>query len=78
MHRTTTAQRLSKQQLATALGVRASTIQFYSEAGLLPFEQAGEGLARRYDRDQAAARLKLIADLQAVGLSIPAIRERLA
>jgi DNA-binding transcriptional MerR regulator len=74
---TTTQRRLSRRQLAAALGVRDSTIKFYSEAGLLPFHQAGEGLARRYDRDQAATRLKVIADLQELGLSIPAIQRRL-
>jgi DNA-binding transcriptional MerR regulator len=79
MHSTTTTdRRLSKQQLAKALGVRSSTIKFYSEAGLLPFHQAGEGLARRYDRDQAAARLQEIGDLKSLGLNVEQIRSRLA
>jgi DNA-binding transcriptional MerR regulator len=80
MHSTLTTDkpRLSKKQLAEATGVRPSTIQFYSEIGLLPYFQAGEGLARRYNRDQAAVRLREIQELQELGLSIDAIRTRLA
>jgi hypothetical protein len=68
---------LSRQQLADLSGVRASTIQYYTDVGLLPFQQAGAGLARRYDEVEATARLRRIAALQATGLDLDTVRERL-
>ena len=74
---TTTKQHLSRKELSELTGIRASTIRFYSDEGLLPFGQEGEGLARRYDRDQAARRLEEIQALQVLGLNIPQIKQRL-
>lgn len=76
--RATTGQRLSRKQLAQLTGARESTIKFYSEAGLLPYDQAGEGLARRFDPQLAVPRLREIADLKTLGLDIAAIKARLA
>jgi hypothetical protein len=45
--------RVGRKALAELAGVRDSTLKFYSEQGLLPYSQAGPGLARRYDRDMA-------------------------
>lgn len=74
----TTNARLSRKALAKQTGVRESTIKFYSELGLLPYRQAGEGLARRYDLGEAMARLREIQALKAQGLSIHDIRGRFA
>lgn len=68
---------ISRKTLATFTGVRDSTVKFYSEEGLLPYHQAGAGLARRYDREEAAKRIQEIKDLQMTGLSIPQIKARL-
>ena len=54
---------IGRKQLAELTGHRDSTLKFYSEQGLLPFEQAGEGLARRYDLELAGNRLHQIEEL---------------
>jgi len=53
--------------------VRYSTIKFYSELGLLPYEQKGGRLARYYPVKEASKRLKEILALRAKGKSIPDI-----
>ena len=53
--------------------VRYSTIKFYSELGLLPYEQKGGRLARYYPVKEASKRLKEILTLRAKGKSIPDI-----
>lgn len=67
-----------RKQLAALTGVRASTIMYYSQEGLLPFHQQGVGLARRYALDEVRLRLAEIDALQAGGLSIEQIKGRLA
>ena len=37
-------------ELVRLTDTRYSTLKFYTEEGLLPFEQAGENLTRRYRR----------------------------
>ena len=37
-------------ELVRLTDVRYSTLKFYTEEGMLPFEQAGENLTRRYKR----------------------------
>ncbi len=69
---------VSRKQLATMTGVRASTLMYYSNEGLLPFRQEGVGLMRRYVPQEAKIRLEEIEDLQSRGLSIDQIKERLA
>ena len=68
---------IGRKQLAELTGFRDSTLKFYSEEGLLPYHQAGTGLARRYDRREAASRLQEIENLQSLGLSIEQIKNRL-
>ena len=68
---------IGRKQLAESTGYRDSTLKFYSEAGLLPYHQAGAGLARRYDRREAAVRLQEIENLQSLGFSIEQIKNRL-
>lgn len=56
---------------------RYSTLKFYTEEGMLPFEQAEENLTRRYNREVTVARILLIKELKAKGLSIPQIKDAL-
>ena len=54
----------------TAESVRQSTLKFYCEQNILPFVQKGEGLARRFNRDQAIKRIKEIRQLASKHFSI--------
>lgn len=56
---------------------RYSTLKFYTEEGMLPFEQAEENLTRRYKREDTVARILRIKELKSIGLSIPQIKEAL-
>ncbi|MDQ0089040.1 DNA-binding transcriptional MerR regulator [Paenibacillus anaericanus] len=56
---------------------RYSTLKFYTEEGMLPFEQAEENLTRRYNREVTVARILLIKELKGRGLSIPQIKDAL-
>ena len=53
------------------------TLKFYTEEGMLPFEQAEENLTRRFPREAAVARIEQIRSLRQDGLSIPAIKKLL-
>jgi len=55
---------LTPSELAEASGLRYSTIKFYSQIGILPFEQAGKRLTRRYKEKEAIRRLEKIARLK--------------
>lgn len=63
-------------ELAKASGARISTIKWYSEIGILPFEQKDAGLTRRYDKEKSIKRLKEIRQLQKRGLSVEEIKRR--
>ncbi len=60
-------------ELAEFNGVKYSTIKYYSELGLLPFEQRGERLAKYYPAKKASKRLKEILRLRAKRQTIPDI-----
>ena len=64
-------------ELVRLTNCRYSTLKFYTEEGMLPFEQAEENLTRRYHREETVLRIRLIQELKAQGLSIPQIKERL-
>ena len=64
---------LKMSELAELNGVRYSTIKYYSELGLLPFEQQGKRLAKYYPAKEASQRLKEILKLRGKGQSIPEI-----
>jgi DNA-binding transcriptional MerR regulator len=51
-------------ELSLISGVRQSTLKFYCEIEILPFEQAGIGLNRKFNRVNALSRLKEIEDLK--------------
>ena len=70
-------QLVGRSELAKISNVRASTIKFYTEIGLLPYQQAEARLARRYELDKALARLQEIQELRQQGLSVKQISERL-
>ena len=68
---------LKMSELAELNGVRYSTIKFYAELGLLPYEQKGKRLAKYYPAKEASKRLKEILRLKAKKLTIPEIINRL-
>ena len=47
-------------ELARLTGCRYSTLKFYTEEGMLPFEQPEENLTRRFPREKAVARLRRV------------------
>lgn len=51
-------------ELAEQSGVRASTIKYYVEQKLLPFEQEDERLGRHFNKTTALQRLKEIQALK--------------
>ena len=64
---------LKLAELAELAGVRYSTIKYYSELGLLPYEQRGDRLAKYYPRIEATQRLKEILKLRKQGKTLTAI-----
>lgn len=64
-------------ELAKLSDTRVSTIKFYSDLGLLPFEQKGKGLTRRYPKDEALKRLKEIQKLKDKRFTIMEIKEKI-
>ncbi|OQX71072.1 hypothetical protein B6D52_02745 [Candidatus Parcubacteria bacterium 4484_255] len=68
---------LKMSELAELNKVRYSTIKFYAELGLLPYEQKGKRLAKYYPAKKASKRLKEILRLREKGKSIPEIINRL-
>lgn len=65
-------------ELVRLTDVRYSTLKFYTEEGILPFEQAEENLTRRYKRIECVKRISYIRKLRAEGKTIPEIKELLA
>lgn len=61
-------------ELVRLTQVRYSTLTYYTEQGMLPFEQAQENLTRRYKREQSIAQLERIRSLRQSGKSIPEIK----
>lgn len=61
-------------ELVRLTDVRYSTLKFYTEEGMLPFEQAGENLTRRYRREESLARIARIRQLRKEGKSVSEIK----
>ena len=61
-------------ELVRLTDVPYSTLKFYTEEGMLPFEQAGENLTRRYRREESLARIARIRQLRKEGKSVPEIK----
>lgn len=68
---------LKLSELAEFNGVRYSTVKYYSELGLLPFEQKGKRLAKYYPRIEASRRMKEILRLREQGKSVPEVIARI-
>lgn len=64
---------LMLSELAELNEVRYSTVKYYSELGILPFEQQGKRLAKYYPTKEASQRLKEILKLRGKGESITEI-----
>ncbi len=64
---------LKMSELAELNGIRYSTVKYYSELGLLPFEQKANRLAKYYPVKEASKRLKEILKLKRKGKTIPDI-----
>lgn len=64
-------------ELVRLTNARYSTLKFYTEEGMLPFEQAEENLTRRYKREETVARILLIKELKTSGFTIQQIKEAL-
>ncbi|MCT2196266.1 helix-turn-helix domain-containing protein [Paenibacillus sp. p3-SID1389] len=64
-------------ELARLTATRYSTLKFYTEEGMLPFEQAEENLTRRYRREETVERIFRIKQLRSEGMSIPEIKAKL-
>jgi DNA-binding transcriptional MerR regulator len=64
-------------ELVRLTGSRYSTLKFYTEEGMLPFEQEEENLTRRFPREKTVARINEIQELKRRGYSIPEIKQQL-
>ena len=73
-----TAEYVTIGELARLTDVRYSTLKFYTEEGMIPFQQSEKNLTRRYKREEAVARILGIKKMRAEGKSVPEIREMLA
>ena len=62
-------------ELVRLTDVRYSTLKFYTEEGMLSFEQSGENLTRRYKREETVNRIHQIKALRNEGKTVPEIKE---
>lgn len=68
---------VSISELVRLTDIRYSTIKFYTEEGMLPFEQEDTRLTRRYPRIAASERLEAIKELKKKGLTILEIKKEM-
>jgi len=61
-------------ELVRLTGARYSTLKFYTEEGMLPFEQAEENLTRRYRRVESVELIAYIKELRGQKKTIPEIK----
>jgi len=64
---------LKMSELAEYCGVRYSTVKYYSELGLLPYQQMGARLAKYYPKLEASKRLKEILKMRDEGKTVPEV-----
>ena len=64
-------------ELSMLTNSRYSTLKFYTEEGMLPFEQEDERLTRRYKRERSVNRIEEIKELKRLGYRIDEIKELL-
>lgn len=65
-------------ELVRLTGLRYSTLKFYTEENMLPFEQAEENLTRRYKRIESVQRILFVKGLRDQGKTIPQIKAMIA
>jgi DNA-binding transcriptional MerR regulator len=66
---------IRQSELADLNNIRPSTIKYYSEMGILPYKQHGQGLSKFYHREEASKRIEEILELKKKGKSINEIIE---
>ena len=62
-------------ELAEVSGTRLTTLKYYTELGILPFNQAEKRLTRKYKEGEALERLEKIKELKKKRLTIKEIIE---
>ena len=62
-------------ELSEVSGTRLTTLKYYTELGILPFNQSGERLTRKYNKEEALERLEKIKELKEKRLTIKEIVE---
>jgi len=62
-------------ELADVSGTRLTTLKYYTELGILPFNQAEKRLTRKYKKEEALERLEKIKELKDKRLTIKEIIE---
>jgi DNA-binding transcriptional MerR regulator len=60
-------------ELAEVSGTRLTTLKYYTELGILPFNQAEKRLTRKYKEGKALERLEKIKELKEKRLTIKEI-----
>ena len=60
-------------ELAEVSGTRLTTLKYYTELGILPFNQAEKRLTRKYKKGEALERLEKIKELKEKRLTIKEI-----
>jgi len=60
-------------ELAEVSGVRLTTLKYYTELDILPFNQGGERLTRKYNKEEALERLEKIKEMKEKRLTIKEI-----
>lgn len=75
METISTSEFVSIGELVRLTNSRYSTLKFYAEEGILPFEQMEENLTRRFQREKSIDRIEVIKLLKKQGFSIPEIKE---
>ena len=75
MEKILTSEYVTIGELARLTGCRYSTLKFYTEEGMLPFEQPEQNLTRRYRREESVARVEWIRAMRECGKTVPEIKE---
>jgi len=75
MEKILASQYISIGELSKLTGCRYSTLKFYTEEGMLPFEQEEANLTRRYKREESVERVARIRRLRESGKTVPEVKE---
>jgi DNA-binding transcriptional MerR regulator len=62
-------------ELSEISGTRLTTLKYYTELGILPFNQAEKRLTRKYKEEEALERLEKIKEMKEKRLTIKEIVE---